>query len=142
MTEPLKKGDLFHIVAASSPISDKEDLLSGIKVLQEWGLKCTHFDGVDRSWGYLAGSDEVRFNELHPKERFPLIAFARGGWGSARLLEMSSYSVEELRKNVTSPGGTTEAALEILLNKKNGLEIILQNALNAAIIRAEKLNTK
>ena len=62
--------------------------------------------------------------------------------GSARLLEMSSYSVEELRKNVTSPGGTTEAALEILLNKKNGLEIILQNALNAAIIRAEKLNIK
>ena len=62
--------------------------------------------------------------------------------GSARLLEMSSYSVEELRKNVTSPGGTTEAALEILLNKKNGLEIVLQNALNAAIIRAEKLNIK
>ena len=87
MTEPLKRGDLFHIVAASSPISKKEDLHSGIKVLQEWGLICNHIDEIDRSWGYLAGNDEVRFNELHPNTHYPLLAFARGGWGSARLLE-------------------------------------------------------
>tara|TARA_B100000700_G_scaffold155406_1_gene172564 strand:+ start:350 stop:1222 length:873 start_codon:yes stop_codon:yes gene_type:complete len=87
MTKALKKGDLFNIVAASSEISNKEDLQSGIKVLQEWGLICNHSYVVDRSWGYLAGSDEDRFNELHPNTHFPLIAFARGGWGSARLLE-------------------------------------------------------
>ena len=84
MTEPLKKGDLFQIVAASSPINSKEDLQSGIKVLQEWGLKCKHLDSLDRSWGYLAGNDEVRFNELHSHNYYPLLAFARGGWGSAR----------------------------------------------------------
>ena len=87
MTEPLKKGDLFHIVAASSPITKKEDLQAGIKVLEEWGLICKHMAPIDRSWGYLAGSDEVRFNELHPNNHCPLLAFARGGWGSARLLE-------------------------------------------------------
>ena len=87
MPEPLKKGDFFKIVAASSQISNKEDLNSGIKVLQEWGLKCNDIHAVNRSWGYLAGSDEERFNELHSKIHFPLIAFARGGWGSARLLE-------------------------------------------------------
>ncbi len=87
MTKPLRKGDLFHIVAASSPINNKDDLLSGINVLQEWGLICHHIDLGNRSWGYLAGNDEVRFNELHPDKHYPLIAFARGGWGSARLLE-------------------------------------------------------
>ncbi len=87
MTRPLKKGDLFHIVAASSPISKREDLQAGINVLLEWGLKCNHIDAVDRSWGYLAGNDEVRFNELHQNNHYPLIAFARGGWGSSRLLE-------------------------------------------------------
>ncbi len=89
MTDPLKKGDLFHIVAASSPITNKEDLYSGIKVLQEWGLicECNHIDLVGRSWGYLAGKDDIRFNELHPNNYYPLLAFARGGWGSARLLE-------------------------------------------------------
>tara|TARA_B100000965_G_scaffold381858_1_gene379697 strand:+ start:902 stop:1774 length:873 start_codon:yes stop_codon:yes gene_type:complete len=89
MTNPLKQGDLFQIVAASSQIINKEDLHSGIKVLQEWGLKCSDVNTFDRSWGYLAGSDEDRFNELHSKIHFPLIAFARGGWGSARLLERS-----------------------------------------------------
>tara|TARA_Y100001968_G_scaffold167371_1_gene153270 strand:- start:1158 stop:2036 length:879 start_codon:yes stop_codon:yes gene_type:complete len=84
--KPLKKGDLFHIVAASSPIDKKEDLQSGIEVLQEWGLKCNSLNALDRSWGYLAGNDEIRFNELHSND-YPLLAFARGGWGSARLLE-------------------------------------------------------
>tara|TARA_B100000965_G_scaffold387395_1_gene390677 strand:- start:839 stop:1711 length:873 start_codon:yes stop_codon:yes gene_type:complete len=87
MNKHLKKGDFFHIVAASSPILQKEDLHDGITVLKEWGLLCDKIDSLDRSWGYLAGSDEIRFNELHPNNHFPLIAFARGGWGSARLLE-------------------------------------------------------
>ena len=87
MTEHLKEGDLFNIVAASSPIENKEDLYAGIQVLQDWGLVCNDFGELDRSWGYLAGSDEVRFNELHPSNHVPLMAFARGGWGSARLLE-------------------------------------------------------
>ena len=87
MTEPLNKGDFFHIVAASSPIDNKEDLQDGIRVLKEWGLICNDIFPFHRSWGYLAGSDEVRFNELHPSNQFPLIVFARGGWGSARLLE-------------------------------------------------------
>ena len=86
-TIPLKKGDVFHVVAASSPINSKEDLSSGIKALEEWGLICNDIDSIDRYWGYLAGDDEVRFKELHPEKSFPLLAFARGGWGSARLLE-------------------------------------------------------
>ncbi len=87
MTKPLKKGDLFHIVSASSPISHKKDVHSGVKVLQDWGLICNQINIVERTWGYLAGTDEDRFNELHLNNHCPLIAFARGGWGSARLLE-------------------------------------------------------
>ena len=87
MPIPLKKGDYFHIVAASSPINNKQALYSGIKVLEGWGLFCNEINSLNRSWGYLAGKDNVRFNDLHPKQYFPLLAFARGGWGAARLLE-------------------------------------------------------
>ena len=87
MTKPLQKGDFFHIVAASSPINHKQELDSGIKTLQGWGLICNCDDSINRSWGYLAGNDDVRYKELHPNDYFPLLAFARGGWGSARLLE-------------------------------------------------------
>ena len=38
--------------------------------------------------------------------------------GSLNLYEFSKESAEQLRKNVTSPGGTTEAAMNVLNNKK------------------------
>ena len=38
--------------------------------------------------------------------------------GSLNLYEFSKESAKQLRKNVTSPGGTTEAAMNVLNNKK------------------------
>ena len=40
-------------------------------------------------------------------------------FGSSKLLKSSNHSPDILRKNVTSKGGTTEAALKILMNKEN-----------------------
>ncbi|MBT7399318.1 MAG: pyrroline-5-carboxylate reductase, partial [Hellea sp.] len=44
----------------------------------------------------------------------------------------------KLRQNVTSPKGTTEAALKILM-KKNGLEQLIYETVNAAIKRSKNL---
>src|SRR4029079_12710900 len=49
------------------------------------------------------------------------------------LLEASDLSAAELRKNVTSPGGTTAAALEIL-----GGEDGMQKLMTAAVAAATK----
>lgn len=46
--------------------------------------------------------------------------------------------VPALRKEVTSPGGTTEAAIKIL--EKEGLEEIFEKALRAAVKRAQQLS--
>ncbi len=83
----LKKGDEVHTVAASSAIENEQELVEGLKVLTSWGLQCRSQSIVGRRWGYLAGDDHLRLSELHPKNRAPLLAFARGGWGAARLLE-------------------------------------------------------
>ena len=59
--------------------------------------------------------------------------------GSAALAEaMPKSSAEKLRKNVTSAGGTTEAALEILMNGE--LEKIYIKAIKAAKNRSEDLS--
>tara|TARA_Y100001968_G_scaffold309723_1_gene329845 strand:- start:8810 stop:9712 length:903 start_codon:yes stop_codon:yes gene_type:complete len=84
---PLKRGDEFTIVAASSIINDEISLLNGLETLNEWGLVCRSKIFKRKPWGYLASSDEKRFNELHYQEKTSLITFARGGWGAARLLE-------------------------------------------------------
>ncbi len=58
--------------------------------------------------------------------------------GSAALLEASDLSAEQLRKNVTSPGGTTAAALEIL-GGEDGLQKLMTAAVAAATKRGRDL---
>ena len=62
--------------------------------------------------------------------------------GSARLLEMSNIEPKVLKENVTSPGGTTEAGLEILASSDNGLSNLLEKTIVAAKKRASDLNSK
>ena len=58
--------------------------------------------------------------------------------GSIHLAAKSNDSFEILRRNVTSKGGTTEAALNILM-RENALEKLLQEAVKAAEKKAETL---
>ena len=58
--------------------------------------------------------------------------------GSSALFENSDDDVIELRRKVTSPKGTTQAAIEFLESKD--LKSIWQNALGAAIKRAEEIS--
>ncbi len=57
--------------------------------------------------------------------------------GSARMAMESDASAHELRQRVTSPGGTTEAALRIL--EEGQLSELFKNALNTAKNRSEEL---
>lgn len=58
--------------------------------------------------------------------------------GAGELLNRTSESPRELRINVTSPGGTTEAALNILM-AKGGLKELLMLAIKAATKRSQEL---
>ena len=60
--------------------------------------------------------------------------------GSAKLLELSKMDPEILKKNVTSPGGTTEAGLEILESMETGLYPLLDLTIKNAKKRALDLN--
>ena len=61
--------------------------------------------------------------------------------GSAKLLEMSNINPKILKENVTSPGGTTEAGLEILASEDYGLYNLLDKTVSAAKKRAKDLNS-
>ena len=60
--------------------------------------------------------------------------------GSAKLFENQSMkNISQLRENVTSPGGTTEAALQVLMDSRKGLPVLIEKALLSAVRRAKKL---
>jgi pyrroline-5-carboxylate reductase len=59
--------------------------------------------------------------------------------GAGELLERSDLSPAQLRKNVTSPNGTTAAALAILMGE-NGLAPLMRRAVAAARRRTRELS--
>jgi pyrroline-5-carboxylate reductase len=58
--------------------------------------------------------------------------------GSGELLYRSTLDAETLRRNVMSPGGTTVAALEVLMDK-DGLAPLMRRAVAAATRRSREL---
>ncbi len=59
--------------------------------------------------------------------------------GAVALLAASGESPESLRRAVTSPGGTTAAALDILMNE-GGIPELLRKAIRAAAARERELS--
>jgi pyrroline-5-carboxylate reductase len=58
--------------------------------------------------------------------------------GAAALLEESGSEASELRRQVASPGGTTEAALRVL-GEDDALTELMVRAVNAAAARSREL---
>jgi len=58
--------------------------------------------------------------------------------GAGALIAADARPASELRKEVTSPGGTTEAALKVLMGF-DGLEALMQRAVDAATRRGREL---
>ena len=59
--------------------------------------------------------------------------------GSGALAAVSDEPAATLRKNVTSPGGTTQAALEVLMSESSGVQPIFDRAIQAASERSREL---
>lgn len=58
--------------------------------------------------------------------------------GGGELLHRSTEPAGQLRRNVTSPNGTTQAALDVLM-AENGMEALLERAVAAAARRSREL---
>ena len=58
--------------------------------------------------------------------------------GSAALMDESGISATQLRQNVTSPNGTTQAALDVLMGSE-GLPSLMRETVQAALKRAKEL---
>jgi len=59
--------------------------------------------------------------------------------GAGQLAEDAAEDPAQLRVNVTSPNGTTQAALEVLMNETDGFPSLMRRAVKAAADRSREL---
>lgn len=97
----LRKKATIGIVSPASPQRDMSRLDKGIRYLEGLGYTVVVGDHArSRHAGYLAGTDDQRLADLHAMfsdKRIDAIFCARGGYGSARLLNRLDYGL--IRRN-------------------------------------------
>ncbi|TVQ13055.1 MAG: LD-carboxypeptidase [Leptolyngbya sp. DLM2.Bin27] len=87
---PLQPGDRLRVIAPSGALRELESFNQGLEVWRSWGFGVDVGPGVGDRWGYLAGADGDRRQQLGQALADPTykgILCARGGYGGARLLE-------------------------------------------------------
>ncbi len=95
----LKKGDLIGLVTPGSSITEEQ--LSACKSkLEDLGFRTTHKKTVLSEYGYFAGPDQERADELmdmFTREDVDGIMCVRGGYGSIRILDLLDYKQIQLK---------------------------------------------
>ncbi len=124
---PLQPGDLLRVVAPCGAMREFEAFHKGVEIWRRRGYQVEISSSIDKRWGYLAGTDEVRREELLESWIDPNvkgILCARGGYGSARLLEnwtwnavgagnTSNLSIKQTTEQNPPPSGNQDNQLPI-----------------------------
>ncbi|ASC73270.1 Putative carboxypeptidase [Halomicronema hongdechloris C2206] len=87
---PLQPGDCLRVIAPSGALRELEAFQAGVDIWRRRGYRIELSPGYDHQWGYLAGHDAARRQQLQQAWLDPDcrgILCARGGFGGTRLLE-------------------------------------------------------
>jgi muramoyltetrapeptide carboxypeptidase len=96
----LIKGDTIAIMGMAGAMRDPKILSGFIQIMAQQGFNVSVGQTVNKTYGYLSGSDEERANEFNDFVSNPLIKailFVKGGWGCGRVLDKIDY--QQLKKN-------------------------------------------
>ena len=121
----LQPNQTVGVISPASPVS-KGEIVEGLQLVKSFPLKVRLGSHLFDRLGYLAGSDHDRVSDLHQVFSDPeikAIFCARGGYGSARLLDKIDFDL--IRKNPKILVGFSDlTALLISLYKKSALVTI------------------
>ncbi|MEW6061742.1 MAG: LD-carboxypeptidase [Bacteroidota bacterium] len=119
----LKKGDLIGIIAPASPPSVPEKITKGAEYLERLGYRVKLGKNVSKVYGYLAGTDQERADDIHEMfadKQVKAVIAVRGGYGTPRLLPLLNFSL--IKKNPKILVGYSDlTALQLAIFKKTGL---------------------
>ncbi len=120
---PLREGDWVGLVAPASPVFEPSEAREGQNALEKLGYRVKVGRHIGRKWGYLAGSDAERAEDLMAMFRDPEVKaiFAlRGGYGAIRMLPLLDYRA--IRENPKILIGYSDiTSLHLAIHKLAGI---------------------
>lgn len=119
----IKAGDTVAITSPAGAIWDDKQVETFTTILKSFGFKVIHGKTLTEKFGYFAGTDELRANELNElfaNKNVKGIFCMKGGWGCARLLDKIDYALIEKNPKVVI-GFSDITALLIAITTKTGL---------------------
>ncbi len=96
----LKTGDTVAIVSPAGAIWEESTVSDFQKILKTLGLKIYLGKSLTQKYGFLAGNDQLRADEINAcftNEKIKAIFCAKGGWGCGRILPLLDYT--SIQKN-------------------------------------------
>lgn len=118
----LHRGDTVGVIAPAGP-PKKQRLYKALPILEEIGLHVKLGQHIDKTYGYLAGTDEQRLSDLHQMIANPEIRgiiFARGGYGTPRLVQHLDYELIQANPKIIW-GYSDITYLHTTIRQKTGL---------------------
>lgn len=115
-------GDRLGIISPASPIS-KEKAEKAYRQLMKMGFKVKMGKSCYEKYGYLAGSDKLRSEEINNMFKDTTIngiISMRGGYGTSRILELLDYEIIKNNPKVFI-GYSDITALHIAMNQNSNL---------------------
>lgn len=92
----LKFGDTIGIIAPSSPTSDPERVEMAREKIIQMGFRVKMGKSPYERYGYLAGQDIIRAEDINSMFADPEIhgiICLRGGYGTPRILDLIDYEI-------------------------------------------------
>ena len=122
MFKKISKGSTIGVLSPAY-IPMKERVVNGVRYLEEIGYKVKLSNNINKQYGYFAGTDEERVNDIHEffaDEEITALLSTRGGWGTLRFLDKLDF---DLIKNNPKPiiGYSDITTLQLAIWTKTGI---------------------
>jgi muramoyltetrapeptide carboxypeptidase len=119
----LSKGDCIGIICPASPPSAIEKIFKGAEYLERLGYRVELGKNIQKVYGYLAGTDRERaddINSMFADPKIKAIIAVRGGYGTPRILPLLNYPL--IKKNPKILVGYSDlTALQLAIFRKTGM---------------------
>jgi muramoyltetrapeptide carboxypeptidase len=121
--QALRKGDTIGLITPASKPQVHAKIEKSVKYFESLGYRVTLGKSIEKQYGYLAGTDKERADDVHSMfrdKKVKAMFFLRGGYGTLRLLPQLDYDL--IKRNPKIVVGYSDAtSLHLAMYKMAGL---------------------